>query len=110
MDSDMINRLMDIINDTAAKEKVADIFSSSGPEDRDTQSAPPAPAGIFSPDNMQLMLKMQNMLERLNSRDDSRIALLDSMKPFMRTGRSKSIDAAIRFIQIMNFTNGNNRI
>lgn len=108
----MMSKLMEMISDPSAKEKISDTVSkltnpsalndgaSSG---KNTSSSP---LDFLSGDNAQLMYKMQNMLERLNRKDDSRIGLLNSMKPFMRESRSKSIDTAIRFIQLLNFATG----
>ena len=45
-------------------------------------------------------------MERLNRKDDYRIGLLNSIKPFMKNGREKSIDTAINFIRIINLATG----
>jgi len=51
-------------------------------------------------------MKIKETLDRLNNTNDSRIGLLNSIRPFMRNGRERSIDTAIKFIQIMNFASG----
>ena len=112
----MISKLMELISDPSAKEKLSGAVSgimSDPPEGSSlplAQNSPSNPLDLFSGDNMQLMLKIKHMLEKLNSKDDSRIGLLDSMKPFVRSSRSKSIDAAIRFIQILNFAKENKKL
>ena len=108
----MMSKLMEMISDPSAKEKLSDTVSKltdTVVRDEGTSSDKNISSGPFdllSGDNAQLMYKMQHMLERLNSKDDSRIGLLNSMKPFMRESRSKSIDTAIRFIQLLNFATG----
>ena len=111
MDNDMMSKLMDIIGSPDAKEKLLNTISAmqqdSGADSGYAPKETSNPFDMLSADSINLFYKIQNILEKLNSKDDSRIGLLNSMKPFMRDSRSKNIDNAIRFIQILNFARSN---
>ncbi len=112
-----MSSLMSILNNPESKEKITDLISGMGnisekePEPQ-AITPPPVPSAlfnendIFSRNGIEAMMKMKNIMERLNRKDDYRIGLLNSIKPFMKNGRERSIDTAIRFIQIINFASG----
>lgn len=112
MDNDMMSEIMNILETPGTKEKILGMLSSEGYGKDETASVPPPkPAAPAFPDqftrgSMEAMLQLRHMMERLNRQDDHRIGLLNSIKPFMRNGSEKNIDAAIKFIQILNFAKG----
>jgi len=108
-----MSSLMGILDSPDAKDKLINMLSSVTNEKETEAPPPPPPAPVSSPSfdmfsksGMDAMLKMRNMMERLNRKDDYRIGLLDSIRPFLKNGRDRNIDAAIKFIQIMNFAKG----
>ena len=115
MDNDLMSTLMGAIDNPETKDKLMNIFSelkSPEPKEEYAPTPPPVPFGsfpgndLFSKNTFDIMMKIQNAMERLNRRDDSRIGLLNSLKPFMKNGRDKNIDAVIKCIQIINFASG----
>lgn len=100
MNNDIISAISGILSDPDAKEK---LMNSLGQTQINTPSVLPP---TVTPDNMAMIMRIKETLDRLNNTNDSRIGLLNSIKPFMRSGRERSIDTAIRFIQIMNFASG----
>lgn len=115
MDNDLMSALMGVMSNPETKDKILNIISDlkNEAEEPDTRElTPPMPRQSFSgndflPKNsLDIMMKMQNAMERLNRQDDYRIGLLNSIKPFLRNGRERNIDAAIRCIQILNFASG----
>lgn len=103
MENDVMNILSGILSDPETKENLINSLTGiSGGRNTQLPATPPS----FSPENMAFILKIQNMLEKLNNTNDSRIGLLNSIRPFMRNGKQRNIDTAIKFIQIMNFASG----
>ncbi len=115
MDNDLMSTLMGAINNPETKDQLLGILSdlkNESPEEEPQYSPPPVPSrsfsgnDLFSKNTFDIMMKMQNAMERLNRQDDNRIGLLNSLKPFMKNGREKNIDAVIKCIQIINFASG----
>ena len=111
-----MSSLMGILNNPDTKDKILSIISDTKPEaakpEPEFSPPPPAPSSLsladdmFSKNSLDAMLKFKTMMERLNRKDDYRIGLLNSIKPFLKNGRDKNIDTAIKFIQIINFASG----
>ena len=99
MNNDIMSAISGILSDSEAKEKILNSLSQAQPRNNNL------PATV-TPDNMAIIMKIKETLDRLNNTNDSRIGLLNSIRPFMRNGRERSIDTAIKFIQIMNFASG----
>lgn len=131
--NDMLGSLMNMLSQDGAKEKMADMLSgllgnnSSGsqqgqgePSSQPSQSSPSnqsSNGGLGSlgdllggngltPENMEMLVKAKNMLDRFNDTSDNRIVLLNAIKPFMAGGRTSGIDMMVRLIQVMNFSSG----
>lgn len=58
----------------------------------------------LTPEGMQFVGQIRNMVEQMSNTNDSRSNLLRSLRPFMRTDRQRSIDRAIRLINIGRFS------
>lgn len=54
--------------------------------------------------NLEFVMKIKNIMDQVGRSDDSRSRLLMSLKPYMRTGRQRSIDNAIKIMSLTKFT------
>ena len=132
--NDMLGSLMNMLSQDGAKEKMADMLSgllgNNGGNNQQSQnespsqhSSQPPPSNQSSgnglgslgdllggngltPENMEMLVKAKNMLDRFNDTSDNRIVLLNAIKPFMAGGRTSGIDMMVRLIQVMNFSSG----
>lgn len=133
--NDMLGNLMNMLSQDGAKEKMADMLSGllgnsgaggqANQNNSASQPVPPANAGQgstsggnlenlgellggsgFTPENMEMLVKVKKMMDRFNDTSDNRIVLLNAIKPFMTGGRTSGIDMMVRLIQVMNFSSG----
>ena len=91
--SDAMDTLKSILGDDA-EDKIKDVVGSlSGGNGRNIQSS--------SLDDMQYLMQMRDIVSKLTqSHNDARSNLLMSLKPYMREGRQKSIETAIKLLTI----------
>lgn len=102
-----MNMLMGSLSDPETKDKLMGIVSQMGKSDEKSESeeSPRLPTeNDFM--NPLMIAKIKGLLDNFNRMDDNRIVLLNSIRPYMKSGRGKGIDTAIKFIQLMNFTSG----
>lgn len=83
--------------------------SSSGSEPIQTNAsevpALPQSTPSFNADSLQYMMKIKNVFDEMSRPgNDARSNLLMSLKPYMRSGRQKSIDHAIRLMNLTKIT------
>lgn len=90
---DTINNLLSAIN--SANSSNSDTSSSSNTNTNSSSSE-----GKSSID-FETILKLKNIMEKLNSKDDSRSRLLISLKPYLKESRKNKLD---QYIQLMNMT------
>ena len=105
--SDLMNMLMGSLSDPETKDKLMGIVSQmgKGEEKSESEESPRLPTeNDFM--NPLMIAKIKGLLDNFNRMDDNRIVLLNSIRPYMKSGRGKGIDTAIKFIQLMNFTSG----
>ena len=113
--NELLNTLMGALQNPDYKDKISGIFDSFSGEKKEENasvSAPPAPVNASSSQdflNPEMIVKIKSMLDNFNRTDDNRIGLLNSIKPYMKSGRVKNIDMEIRFIQLINFASGFNK-
>lgn len=55
-------------------------------------------------ENLEMMRKVKNIMDRLNSHNDPRINLLSALKPFMGSARQKKISNCINVLRISGLT------
>ena len=105
--SDLMNMLMGSLSDPETKDKLMGIVSQMGKSDEKSESDE-SPRLPLENDFMNplMIAKIKGLLDNFNRMDDNRIVLLNSIRPYMKSGRGKGIDTAIKFIQLMNFTSG----
>ncbi len=116
MPQDMMSTLKGLLGDNA-EEKIQSVLSALG----NSGSAPPPVSPQNLPDQpgqnqnilqnatsnleaLEYIGKLKGMVEDMGRANDPRSTLLMSLKPYMRTGRQKSIDNAIRLLNISKFS------
>ena len=116
--NDLMGMLMNTLSNPDSKDKIMEIMSSLGSQqknesepERELSPAPPSLPAYNSNTsndflNVEMISKIKSMLDNFNRTDDSRISLLTSIKPYMKSSRVKNIDMAIKFIQFINFASG----
>ncbi len=59
---------------------------------------------VLTPEGLQFLGQIKSMVDQVSNTNDSRSNLLRSLRPFMRSERQRSIDKAIRIINIGRFS------
>jgi len=104
-----MSTLRGILGD-GADEKIKnamDILSSGGISSEKTESKPDINSGNginLTPESLEMISQIKGMFDRISTTNDSRSELLRSLRPFVRSERQKSIDKAIRLINIGRFS------
>lgn len=117
--ADMMSTLRGILGD-GADEKIQNAMTmlrSSGVLDNEdkTESSDEAGAGgvhnraekpgvALTPESLEMITQIKGMFDRISNTNDSRSELLRSLRPFVRSERQKSIDRAIKLINIGRFS------
>lgn len=103
-----IKNAMDMLSKSGALDNKAE--ENSEAEENREEVRDVAPAGnsggypTITPENLEIISQLKNMADRISNTNDSRSNLLRSLKPFLKTERQKSIDKAIRIINIGRFS------
>lgn len=93
MSESIYDSLKGILGD-GAEEKINSVLGSLSQE-----SKPSVPS--INPQNMEYLMKLRTVIDEMeNVGDDNRSRLLVSLKPYMRSNRQKSIDSAIRLLNL----------
>ena len=104
-----MSTLRGILGD-GADEKIKnamDILSSGGISSEKTESKSDTKSGNginLTPESLEMISQIKGMFDRISTTNDSRSELLRSLRPFVRSERQKSIDKAIRLINIGRFS------
>lgn len=105
---DISNKISEILSDPSALEQIKALGGmllngegASVPPAEDEASGT-APSGMpsFSPEMMQMFMKIMPLLSSFKTEDDN-TKLLSALRPFMSEARCKKIDEAIKMMQIM---------
>jgi hypothetical protein len=114
--ADMMSTLKGFLgNDAEDKiKKAMELLSANQSSSSDAvqtvqENTPPAngsnsPAINLTPESLQMISQIKGMIDNISSTNDSRSELLRSLKPFVREERQRSIDKAIRLINIGRFS------
>lgn len=97
--ADMMETLKDLLGDNA-EDKINSVMNMLS-SDKADKSSPSVPA--FSDTDTSaadLMLQAQGLLSKLSSGGDDRSNLLMSLKPYMREDRKKTIDNAVKLLNM----------
>lgn len=107
--ADMMSTLRGILGE-GADEKIKnamEMLSSSGISNEIAETKPEKTesGGInLTPESLEMISQIKGIFDRISTTNDSRSELLRSLRPFMRSERQKSIDKAIRIINIGRFS------
>ena len=93
--------LKGILGDNAG-EKINSVLSSlsdgGGKEENESLSTV---NNMINPKNMEMLMKLRNVIDEIETvGDDNRSRLLVSLKPYMRGKRQKTIDSAIKLLNL----------
>lgn len=95
-----------ILNDPQAMSRIMSIAQSldggkSAPEPEAAPEPPPAPADQTGPElDPRLMAMGMQVLSAWQAPDDSRTALLQALRPFLKTERHAKLDKAVRITKL----------
>ena len=113
MANDMMNTLRSLLGDNA-DEKIKTVMqalqSGSSDASTDAPSSAPAvsqtasPAVSSSPDGLEYLAQIKNIVDQMGSANDSRSQLLMSLRPYMRQNRQRGIDNAVRVLNMARFS------
>ena len=106
MSDDILNTLKGMLGDNA-EEKIQSVLSSlsgnSAPSS-ENEIATPSVSPSINTDTLESFSKIKEIIDDFGRANDSRSNLLLSLKPYMRSERQKSIDDAIRLLNISKFS------
>ncbi len=95
--ADAIDTLKNILGDDA-EDKIKNVMSSL------SSSQTSLPTEMNS-DGLEQIMQVKNIFDSISqNRNDPRTNLLLSLKPYMRGGRQKSIDSAVKLLGLTNIT------
>ena len=93
--ADAMETLKGILGDDA-EDKIKSVMGSLSSNDGGN-----AISNIAGGNSLEYIMQMKDIIDKLgNSRDDPRSNLLLSLRPYMRTGRQRSIDSAVRLLNL----------
>lgn len=98
----MAEKLKSMLDDPATMSKLSAIMESLQPQSGGASTPTDISSGASSTPAPQpdIMASVGSIMNQLNSTDDPRINLLNSLKPYMGAIRSAKMDQAIKLIQI----------
>ena len=109
--ADMMSTLKGFLGEDADEKikKAMEMLSASGNskgEEMDTvqPTSITSPMSNLTPESIQLISQIKGIFDSISTTNDSRSELLMSLKPFVREERQRSIDKAIRLINIGRFS------
>lgn len=91
---EMINNLASSIKNTTSNSKT----SSSSTENSNTNNSAASNIDIAT------ILKIKNIVEALNKKDDARSNLLYSLKPYLRESRKQKVDQYVNLFKLSGIT------
>lgn len=95
--ADAMDALKNILGD-GAEDTIKNVMSSlSAPNDASDRE--------INTDNLNQMMQLKSIVDSMtNNRNDPRSNLLMSLKPYMRTGRQRSIDTVVKILGFTSLT------
>lgn len=102
-----VNMLKGLLGDNA-EDKIQSLMQGLGANnDVTADSAAPSPTpmpntghGAPDGDTLQYIMRMKSIIDEMSHADDDRTRLLMSLRPYMRAGRQKSIDNALKIMAL----------
>lgn len=95
---DMVNSLFNMLNNSNVNNKISD--NSSNQNNNNSTSGSENPFGNSGID-FETIMKMKTIIDKINTKDDPRSNLLQSLKPYLKDSRKSKVD---QYIQLMNMS------
>ena len=100
MDNSMYNTLKGLLGENP-EEKINSVLNSLSDSGEEKTEPLSNVNNALNPKNMEYLMKLRNVIDEIeNVGDDNRSRLLISLKPYMRGNRQKSIDSAIKLLNL----------
>jgi len=103
MADDMMSTLKGLLGDNA-EEKIRSVLSALGnntPEDSSPEPQLPEDSPVsLNSDALESVGKLKSIIDDIGKPNDTRSNLLMSLRPYMRNERQKSIDSAIKLLNL----------
>lgn len=93
---DMINNLFNMLNNSSNSEGNTNNHQNSSPSP-DYQDTTVNNNGI----DFETIMRMKTIIDKMNTKDDPRSNLLQSLKPYLKDSRKSKVD---QYIQLMNMS------
>ena len=100
MDDNMMDKLKGILSDPDTMRSLSEMVEGMGGGKQKQQAESETKAA----QQMQMMKKVKDIMDRVTAPDDPRINLLTALRPYMRSKRASQMDKAIRMIQMTKLT------
>ena len=102
---DFETKLDSILNNPQAMSQIMSLAQTLGANDPSKEPIQPASANVSNPENSlltdsHLLSVVGSLLNQYNNNDDQRIALLNSLRPFVKEKRYAKLDKAIQSAKI----------
>lgn len=99
--SDMIKNISKMINDGNIPDEIKNIVSNLKSDNSASVNNSNDSSNSFTNLDMETILKMKSIFEKMNSSEDPRANLLRSLKPYLKDSRKSKVD---QYIQLFNMT------
>lgn len=98
--SGIAEMLQGILNSDEGKQQIQNVLSMLNGDTNKTSSPGIATGGI-DPDNIEMIMKLQQIMSMMNNNQNSKqTALLQSLKAFLRPDRRDKVDTAVKFLTV----------
>lgn len=103
---DFEDKLESILNNPQAMSQIMSLAQSFGGSNQKQDSSPEQESASASPNNSdfpldgRLLSMITTLFNQYNSNDDQRIALLNSLRPFVKEHRYAKLDKAIQIAKL----------
>lgn len=101
--SDMIKNISKMINDGNIPDDIKNIINNLKSDDspKDNSNSSSDSSSSMPNIDIETILKMKSIFEKMNSTEDPRANLLRSLKPYLKESRKSKVD---QYIQLFNMT------
>jgi len=98
--SGITEMLQGVLNSDEGKQQIQNVLSMLN-GDAGKASTPGMATGGIDPDNVEMIMKLQQIMSMMNNSQNSKqAALLQSLKVFLRPERRDKVDTAVKFLNI----------
>lgn len=101
--NDITSQITDILNNPESMKKFSEMASSFLNSSEKTEKSQPTDSENFNfnPQQMGSIMKIMNILQKQNFKNDDNTKLLLALKPHLSAERSKKVDKAISLLKIV---------